>query len=169
MNSTEIKAIQSKIGVVPDGIIMASGKQVMVSEEDAQHLSKFRWFVDSKGYAYRHNRSDGKDSPVRMHRQILSATSGADVDHINRNRLDNRRCNLRLCRRSENLWNSKKKPSNTSGFKGVDFRPARNKFRARIRAGKVRLNLGNFDTAEQAYAAYVSAAKIHHGDFACYD
>jgi hypothetical protein len=134
-----------------------------------QCLSGFNWHIDSKGYAYRHNYINGKDKPIRMHRQITGAKSGIDVDHINRDRLDNRNANLRLCSRSQNLWNTKKKASNKSGFKGVDYRPSRGVFRSRIRVGTIRMNLGHFKSAEDAHKAYIDAAKIHHGEFANYE
>ena len=87
------------------------------------------------------------------------------VDHINRIRDDNRLCNLRLATVVENQWNTEKRRDNTTGFKGVYRRP-NGRFQAAIRLEKRFVTLGTFDTAEQASAAYQTAAVEHHGQFA---
>ncbi len=153
-----------------DSVILKSSSADIIIDSDAMsELSTHTWHIDSRGYAYRHNYVNGVNKPIRMHRQIMKAANGQDVDHINGNKLDNRACNLRLCLRHQNCWNAKKKSSNTSGFKGVDYRPSRGKFRARIRIGSKRINLGHFISAIDAHNAYKSAAKIYHGEFAKYD
>lgn len=146
-------------------IIVASGVEVLVDDIDYQIFKKWRWHIDTKGYVYRHNIINGIDKPRRMHREITLAGCGMDVDHINGCKTDNRRSNLRICTRMQNLWNSRTKSSNTSGFKGIDFRQDKGKFRARIRAGGKRIHIGYFDTAELASEAYKKEAKKLHGDF----
>lgn len=138
---------------------------VKIDQEDRERLSHLNWFIDSKGYVYRHRQMDGRDRPVRMHREIMCAPAEMEVDHINGDKLDNRRKNLRLCTRQQNLWNTRSRHTNTSGFKGVDFRPQKNKFRARIRIGHRRLFLGYFNNAADAGEAYNKAAELHHGEF----
>lgn len=103
---------------------------------------------------------------VYAHRVIMAMEYGHwpehDVDHINGVRSDNRRCNLRLATRSENLRNSGIRSDNKTGHKGVCFVRASGKFRAEI-AGR---SLGYFDTADQASAAYIEAAMLEYGEFA---
>ena len=82
------------------------------------------------------------------------------IDHINRNKSDNRLVNLRDCSISENKQNSGLYKSNKSGFKGV-FRKG-NRYEAGIRVNNKRIYLGKFGSAELAYEAYVSAAKKLH-------
>jgi lambda repressor-like predicted transcriptional regulator len=91
----------------------------------------------------------------------------AHVDHINGNRLDNRRENLRICTQHENNRNIWKPDQNRSGYKGVSFDARRSQWRARIKDqnGKEKW-LGYFDTPEVAYGAYCAAAKECHGEFA---
>jgi len=86
------------------------------------------------------------------------------IDHINHNRDDNRFSNLRLATKSENSRNAKRNKNNTSGYKGVSKKG--NKFIAQIWVDYKRINLGLFDTAEQAHIAYIQAAKTHFKDFA---
>lgn len=85
------------------------------------------------------------------------------IDHINGNRLDNRICNLRLVTRSGNSQNQSKPHSrNKTGFLGVHFLKAKNKFRAMITINsKVRF-LGYFNTAEEAHSCYVKHKRELH-------
>lgn len=87
------------------------------------------------------------------------------LDHINGVRSDNRIVNLREASESENIFNSKTRKDNITGFKGVYFNKRRKKFHARCQINKIGYHLGYFETAELANEAYCNFAKIHHGDF----
>jgi len=102
-----------------------------------------------------------------LHRIIMSPPDNLQIDHINKNTLDNRRCNLRVCTNSENQMNRGKTRSNTSGYKGVNLekKKQRKKYRARITANKTTHYLGNFEKPADAGKAYKEAAKVHHGEY----
>lgn len=105
----------------------------------------------------------------QLHRFILGCSDEFEVDHINRNGLDNRRRNLRLCTRFENAQNRGPASHNRSGFKGVYFdskSPRYAKWRAEISANGDRFRLGYHETPEKAAAAYDRAARVLHGTFA---
>lgn len=89
------------------------------------------------------------------------------VDHINRNRSDNRWENLRAATACESARNVRMSPRNTVGLKGVTKKKNRNKYVAQIKYKRKRIYLGTFNTPEEAHAAYCVAAKKYHGDFAC--
>lgn len=90
-----------------------------------------------------------------------------DVDHINRDKADNRWCNLRLATRSQNSANvALAARRNTSGFLGVTFDKSRNKWRAQIRIGGRKVNLGRFTDPVEAAKAHDAAAWQEFGDFA---
>ena len=139
----------------------------LVDEEDAEFLrdKKLRthtgyasFYAKSGRWAYR---------TVMVHRWIMGVVekvpAEVEVDHINGNRLDNRRANLRLCTRRENAMNvSGRAP--ISGFKGVVR--ARGKWLAQVQADHVNHRVGLFETAEEAARAYDTAAKRLHGQFA---
>lgn len=88
------------------------------------------------------------------------------LDHINGDRADNHLANLRPASHSENLANQRRRSDNTTGFKGVTYRPDRRNYRAKISRGGRHFHLGAFDTAEEAAAAYMRAARDLYGAFA---
>lgn len=96
----------------------------------------------------------------------MGARNGEEIDHKNRNPLDNRRENLRYCTHSQNLANKSMQVNSKTGYRGVDFHKARGKFRARIVVKDRSIHLGRFNTPEEAALAYNIAAKEIYGEFA---
>lgn len=115
---------------------------------------------------YRMIRFDGK--AYQAHRlawfYMNDAWPKKDIDHINGEPDDNTWTNLREATCSENCANRKKTRFNKSGFKGVT--KYYHKWDARICVNGVKYYLGLFDTAEEAHAAYMVAARKHFGDYA---
>lgn len=101
-----------------------------------------------------------------MHRLILDAPDGVDVDHINRNKLDNRKANLRLVSRSHNMMNTDLRSTNTSGYKGVSWSQVAGKWEARIRRDERQYFLGLYPTSDDAARAYDAKARELFGDVA---
>jgi hypothetical protein len=88
-----------------------------------------------------------------------------EIDHINRNPLDNRIENLRLETKSRNMQNRKKCSRNTSGVKGVYWDKFHNKYVAQLRCNGVKICLGHYDTLKEAQKVVVEARKKYHGEF----
>lgn len=147
-------------------IQLSRGKVAIVDDEVYESLARHKWHCDSIGYAARKVWKGFKCETVRMHRALVDAPDGMVVDHINGNKLDNRRSNLRVCTRAQNLMNRGKQRNNTSGFKGVSYHKQCSKWMAFIKLNKRFINLGLFDTPEAAALAYNEAAKKYHGEFA---
>ena len=104
-----------------------------------------------------------------MHRTIMKPKDGIDIDHANKNKLDNRRTNLRLCSRSQNLANKFDLNKNRSGYKGVSFFKWGNRKKRWVSQIQFRyktLRIGYFLTPEDAALAYNEAAKEYYGEFA---
>lgn len=131
--------------------IKLSNKGVaLVDDKDYDRLSKWTWRLDRYGYATNVRRIDGKCKTIFMHRCLIDAPKGIDIDHINRNPLDNRRVNLRQATRSQNCVNSKLRVNNRSGYKGVSWDRSINKWRAQAYKNGKQIYLGVYDSIEEA-------------------
>ena len=91
---------------------------------------------------------------------------GSHIDHINGNKLDNRRSNLRHVNNQQNHWNREKSKSNTSGYKGVSFDKSRGKYEASIMKDGRKRFLGYFNDPKDAAVAYDNAAFFYFGEYA---
>lgn len=128
--------------------------EAIVDEKDFEFISRFNWFL-RRGYAIR-KRLSGESGPttISMHREILEAPNGLDVDHINGNSLDNRRENLRLATRSQNGGNSISRKPHSSRFKGVSWDKCRARWQANIGVRRRLISLGYFKEEEKAAERY---------------
>jgi len=147
-------------------IQITKGKFVLVDKDDYDFLTQWKWYLDVKGYACRNSAtSNGKRRTILMHREVNHTPEGFFTDHINGNKLDNRRSNLRTATNQQNAYNRGENSNNTSGFKGVSWENQKKKFRARIWiSGKCNC-LGFFESPEAASSAYREAANRLHGEF----
>jgi hypothetical protein len=145
-------------------IPLTRGKVAIVDDEDYDFLMQTSWCCLNKGYAFRKR----KKVPELMHRIVMNAKEGEFVDHINRDKLDNRKSNLRIVTFSENLANKPLQKNNTSGYKGVSFHKSTGKWCAYIGSsrGNSSVNLGTFINKEDAARAYNKAAIQLYGDCA---
>jgi hypothetical protein len=143
-------------------IPLTKGKIALVDDDDYEWLmAEGPWYYHSKGYA-----TNGND--VLMHRLVLGLTAGdgKQADHINRNKLDNRRCNLRLCDNSQNHANTGLRRDNTSGYTGVCFNRHVKKYQAAIQVNGLSIYLGVFADPIDAAMAHDKAARRLFGEFA---
>ena len=100
-----------------------------------------------------------------MHRQILGATKGQIIDHIDRNGLNCQRKNMRFCTSSDNSCNKIDGKGNAK-YKGVSKCSHTNSFCVRINKNRKPIYIGRFRDEIEAAKAYNKAAKIYHGEFA---
>ena len=146
-------------------IQLPSGHQVKVDDDDYLEMSKYRWHR-ANGYAMRHI-STKPDKRIYMHRQILNISSELVVDHKNRNKLDNRKVNLRPATISQNAGNSKKRVG-LSRYKGVSFFKPRGYWRARITINGKSTLIGYYRNQKEAHEAYCIVAREVFGTYARY-
>lgn len=148
-------------------IPLTQGQFALVDDEDFDELNKFKWYVTFYGYAARNiPYQSGKRGLIWMHRVILSAQDEQEVDHANRNKIDNRRTNLRFATRSQQNYNTKLRKDNTSGFKGVFWRKRTCKWGAKIFLNGNPVWLGSYNDKVAAHNAYREAATKYYGEFA---
>lgn len=126
-------------------IKLLNGEETIVNNEDFVQFNSHQWHLNSEGYACRTN---GKKECVYLHREINKTPSGFHTDHINRNKLDNRRSNLRTVTSAENQLNTGLRVDNTSGERGISKKG--NKWQVHLRRNGNKYFLGNFDTIEEA-------------------
>lgn len=133
-----------------------------IDKENISIILPYRWHL-CNGYA----RTTKTNNPpaLAMHRIIIHAEPGQEVDHINGDRLDNRKSNLRICNHKENMHNVKKLCTNTSGYKGVSWNKSRKKWIAQIVANGKQIYLGQFSNIEDAYKTRMLAEKHLFGEF----
>jgi hypothetical protein len=143
-------------------IQLTQGKVTIVDDEDYEALAGVKWLYLNRGYAARFTYGPKREL-LYMHRVITNAPAGLQADHINGDKLDNRRSNLRLCTDAQNQQNRRKWDGNyTSQYKGVSWYPRLQKWVAQI-AGH---HLGYFADEAEAALAYDRIAREHFGEFA---
>ncbi len=148
-------------------IPLNKGKAALVDDADYEVIKSYTWFFSDLGYAKTTIWKNNKATQLRMHHMINGKTKkGEYTDHINGNKLDNRRENLRICTNAENMRNRPAPSSNTSGYKGVTWHKQRNRWAARIKVFYKSIHLGLFDSKKDAAKAYNMAAKKHFGKYA---
>ena len=157
--------VEGNIAHVP----LTKGRHAIIDTVDIPLVEPGTWYAlvnRQTAYAVRSVGTRATKRVMLMHRVIVGAPDGMDVDHINGDGLDNRRANLRLATRSENMRNSRQSAANTSGFKGVCWNKRDQNWVAAITVeGRMRY-LGAFGTPEAAHEAYLAAATRLFGQFA---
>jgi len=145
-------------------ISLTQGKVTLIDDEDVGRVSKHKWCYDSSN-GYPVSRIGG--NRVRLHRFILNNPTSKYVDHMNRDKLDNRKENLRLCNASQNVRNRGVNKNNTSGYKGVI--KFKSKWRAQFSLNYKFYDLGLYNTAQEAAVAYNKKVEEVHGSFAYFN
>ncbi len=125
-------------------------------------VNSLRWYL-GHGYAVRNK--NGKSHHRFMHRMITGAPDGIFVDHIDGDRLNNQKSNLRLATKAENGFNRPMLKRNKFGYKGVSFSKEKGRFRASIQSFGRWKHLGYFESATEAYAARIQCEASEHGEF----
>ena len=138
-------------------------RSAMIDDCDYNKVNKFRWYVSWNGYAM----SNIKGRQTRMHRLILGLSNDKRIiDHVDGNKLNNTRSNLRFSDKSTNGANRNKTVLNKSGYKGVHFDKINRNWRAMIRVHGKSKHIGSFSDVYDAALAYNRAALAYFGEFA---
>lgn len=146
-------------------IELTQGKFAIIDDEDYELVSRYKWhYRTCDGYAATSVGGRKNKKGILMHRLIAKTPNDMRTDHISRDRLDNRKCNIRICTNSQNLGNSIGYSKKTK-YKGLDLLP-NGKWRARINIGHKSIHLGVRITECDAAKLYDEASIKHFGEFA---
>ena len=156
----------NKYTISPDGAYVIGctekGVTFLFDTDDFEEVKKHTWYISKRGYAT----TNVKRRATPMHRVLLGNTKGFDVDHISRDRLDNRRRNLRICTHQQNSFNQPLRSTNSTGFIGVSFLKNANAFESYIHFNGKKHHLGLYQNPKEAAMARDRAALRLFGEYA---
>lgn len=144
------------------------GSEVLFDLEDYEIIKDFHWYLDTKGYVQSRPPKGECVKHVSMHRLVMGVNRTnpeVEIDHIEHNKLDNRKSKLRKTTKSQNMQNQKTNIKNTSGVKGVSWCKATSKWRAYIQINRKHINLGRFDSFDKAVIARREAEEKYFGEY----
>lgn len=155
--------IEGDVAYVP----LTKGYEAVIDAIDVPLVESWCWCAQVCPRAVYAIRSDHRPNrrTIRMHRVLMGEIHGLEVDHRDGDGLNNRRKNLRVATRTQNIRNQRLRSDNTSGIKGVHWFKASRKWRACICLNGKNRHLGSFDSREEAHDAYRTASKEMHGEF----
>lgn len=136
--------------------------ETIIDKEDAERVSKYKWCLMNTGDVI----TALGNKRLKLHRLLINAPNESEVDHIDRNRLNNRKNNLRICKHSENLRNLSKRKDNTSGFTGVIWCKRNKRWKAQICLHGKCVYLGSFMSIDDAIACRLKAEKKYFQEYA---
>lgn len=161
------RSVISPIGPSISYLPLTQDKFALIDSSDAEWVGKYNWsaWADKTTdtfYAIRHQPlPTGKRHSVFLHRELLDFPEGQVTDHINRNGLDNRRCNLRVATTSQNAFNRKVSTQSTTGVKGVGWYPSANLWRTSTTVNGKRRHTFHRKFADAVAARQLIAEELH--------
>lgn len=134
--------------------------------EDYKLIKGYTWYQAQNGYIRTTIEENGERHQIQMHRLIMNVLDeDVLIDHINGDRFDNRKINLRNADYSKNMQNSYVSKRNTSGFKGVSFDTNSCTWRSKIDVNGTRIDLGSFSDFEEAVKTRLNAEIKYYGEY----
>lgn len=138
--------------------------RTLIDVEDIAKVSQYKWHLHQEYVATAFAR--GKASPILLHRFLMNAIKGQEVDHINGNKLDNRKSNLRICTCQQNRFNINPIKKSPSGRVGVVWDTAHQRWVAQIQVNHKKYYLGYYRNLGDAITARIAGENKYFGDFA---
>ncbi len=151
-------------------IILSDGTIALVDDEDFEQVNKYKWWPNSRGYPRSGLGTHGYKTfmphyVLKLHNIIVPG--GYEIDHEDRNQLNNCKSNLRFATSNQNACNRTAQANNKAGYKGVHWDTERNKWLSQICYARHQMHIGRFNTIIEAALMYDIYACQHHKNFAC--
>ena len=144
-------------------IKLTQGKFALVDNDMFDCLNQFNWYCNAQGYAVREQSlGNNKSRIIRMHRLINQTPNEMDTDHIDRDRLNNQKVNLRTVTHQQNMFNLTLAKNNKSGIRGIGWHTESKKWRAYIQIKRKSIHLGLFFNLKDAIKVRQQAEQIYH-------
>lgn len=141
------------------GVDIINKTKTLINLEDIEKITKVRWYCSKNGYVIADKNS--KHEKLYLHRYVLNYSGSMVVDHINRNPLDNRKENLRICEQKYNVLNKRIPTNNTSGIAGVSWNKEKSKWEVYVAINKKRIRLGCYsDLNDAKYIRYKKELEV---------
>jgi hypothetical protein len=154
------------------GLVGAGGilpHVALIDDDDYPVLSRFKWFLHSEGYAFRHAKIDGKVKSVYLQNQIMEPRAGRLVTFKDKDPLNCQRDNLIEVTVEESRRMARPRKNASSKYKGVSFHKATAKYTAHLHVNGDLVYLGIFPTEEEAAKVYDQKAYDHFGSMAYFN
>jgi hypothetical protein len=149
--------------------VIKTSKQnsILIDDDDYEYASKFKW-SESNGYAVRGTNINNQSKGYKLHREVMGVVDSLKhIDHIDGNRLNNQKANLRICNATQNQQNRVGvQANNKSGYKGVSWCRRSKKWMAQIRVNTKTKFLGYYTDPKEAAKVYNQNATKYFGEFA---
>ena len=166
LNKNKKKCNQYDLTSQPYGVCYASntGQAILFDKEDYDLIKDYCWRVDACGYvvtSVKNNLTGKYNQIIKLHRLLMSCPIDYVVDHMNTNKLDNQKHNLRVCRQNENVKNHNVSKTSKTGISGVNWNNANQNWRVRI--GNI--NIGSYKNFDDAVKARKEAEEKYFGEY----
>ncbi len=149
-------------------ILLTQNQYTIIDNEDFKKVNQFKWSLDKCNnyfYVRRLKQKNNIKTKIYLHRFIMNCPDNMQIDHINHNTLDNRKCNLRICTKSQNQINRLKRKNCSSKYKGVYLHKQNQKWISEINYLGKKIYLGCFKTEKEAAKVYNKIVKKYHGEY----
>ena len=137
--------------------------KILIDKDDFDKVKHYQWHVENSRPSIQYAQASIPKGTIRLHKLIMP--SNLQIDHINHNGLDNRKCNLRICTNAENNRNKDFKRNPVSGHKGIRYNPKVQSYYVRIMVNKKEISLGAYKTLENAIKARIEGEEKYFGNF----
>jgi hypothetical protein len=142
-----------------------NNKNFYFDKDDFEKIKSYYWRIDYWGYVITSIRIKGETTHIKLHKLISNTDKTKHIDHIDGNKTNNRKSNLRFANNQQNAMNIKMFSHNTSGFKGVIWCKDRSKWRAQIKLNQKHMHLGYYSNKEDAIEARIEAEHKYFGEY----